>query len=203
LDSKDSEFNYQRFVSDAAQVIQSAALTREMVRTTRLRIHLRELSIAAQHSVRPASKAELLEELLDAVVAATEAAKGNVQLWDGRALRIRAQRGFQPPFLEFFDRVEAGEAACGAALKAQRPIVVDHVDKSPMFSAAPRAAVLEAGVRAVQSLPISRHGEPLGVISVHYLTPGSASPNREPLEALRREIAEAIELCATPLPRSA
>ena len=64
---------------------------------------------------------ELLGEILDAGIQITAADMGNIQLLDdaGR-LRIAAHRGFEAPFLEYFDEVHGGLAACGSALQEGR-----------------------------------------------------------------------------------
>ena len=61
---------------------------------------------------------ELLGEILDAGIEITAADMGNIQLLDdaGR-LGIAAHRGFDAPFLEFFNEVHDGLAACGSALQ--------------------------------------------------------------------------------------
>ncbi len=45
----------------------------------------------------------LLQEIIDAAVAITEADMGNIQLLEEGTLRIAAQHGFESPFLDFFD----------------------------------------------------------------------------------------------------
>ena len=67
--------------------------------------------------VQTSDPAALLLEIVDAAIAVTGADMGNIQLLDhasGR-LRIVASRGFDRPFLEFFDTVQEGHAACGMA----------------------------------------------------------------------------------------
>ena len=62
---------------------------------------------------------EMLELSLDAAIAINGAQRGNVQLFDAATgtLQIFAQRGFQQPFLDFFNQVHDGEGtACGAAM---------------------------------------------------------------------------------------
>ncbi|HEY7259980.1 MAG TPA: anti-sigma factor antagonist [Trebonia sp.] len=118
-----------------------------------------------------------------AVVSACEAAvfeairvsgadKGNAQLVDPAtgALRIVAQRGFERPFLEFFETVHGEESACGTALVAATPVWVTDVARSPIFAGTPALVVmLGAGARAVASVPVCAPdgGDVLAMISVH------------------------------------
>jgi PAS domain S-box-containing protein len=117
----------------------------------------------------------LLSEILTAALAITGADMGNIQLLDDAgALRIEAQHGFSGGFLEFFNTVHEGEAsACSAALDNRERIVVEDVEKSPIFAGTPSLKVLlDAGVRAVQSTPmVSHNGVLVGMLSTHYRKP--------------------------------
>jgi signal transduction histidine kinase/CheY-like chemotaxis protein len=101
---------------------------------------------------------ECLEGILDAAIAITGADKGNIQLLDvaSGALKIAAQRGFEQSFLDFFANVDRGEtAACGAALQSAERVIVEDVTQSEIFAGQPALDVmLEAGARAVQSIPL-------------------------------------------------
>jgi hypothetical protein len=117
----------------------------------------------------PHDGGEMVEAALDAALAATGADKGNLQLRDREGLRIVAQRGFEPPFLDFFCVVSDHSSACGAAMVHARRIVVSDVAADPLFAATPAGEVLAAaGVRAVQSTPLIADGVLLGVLSTHY-----------------------------------
>jgi PAS domain S-box-containing protein len=116
---------------------------------------------------------ECLEAILDAAITITGAERGNIQLLDvaSGALEIVAQRGFEQPFLDFFAKVEAGEAAaCGTAMQSSERVIVEDVTQSHIFAGQPALNVLlEAGVRAVQSTPlISGPGNVFGMISTHF-----------------------------------
>ena len=106
----------------------------------------------------------LLHEILDAAIEITGAQMGNIQLLEGDVLRITAQRGFDTPFLEFFDAVHGDQAACGTALQRGERVIVDDVLNSPIFAGTPALEVMvAAGARAVQSTPlVSRSGRVLG-----------------------------------------
>lgn len=121
----------------------------------------------------------LLEEVLQAAIEVTGADFGNIQLLDPTVggLRIVAQQGFCAEFLEYFDHVHEGQAVCGAAMKARQRVLVEDVTDSRLFRDARTIEVmLRAGVRAVQSTPLTgRSGELLGMISTHYRVPGQPS----------------------------
>jgi PAS domain S-box-containing protein len=112
-----------------------------------------------------------IEEVLDAAIALVGCDKGNVQLVEpgSNKLRIVAQRGFDEPFLRYFDEVGQGEAsACSAALDSGR-VIVEDVTTSTIFLDRPSLSVLvDAGVRAVQSTPlVTSTGKVVGVVSTH------------------------------------
>jgi len=113
----------------------------------------------------------LLDDTLTAVMVATRADRGNVQMLEARTrtLRIVAQRGFEADFLEFFAGVRA-EGACGKAFLLRRRVVVPDVKTHPIFVGQPALEVmLRAGAYAVQSTPIvTAPGQVLGMISTHF-----------------------------------
>src|SRR5262245_44296416 len=125
------------------------------------------------------SSSRIWDWVLDAALTVGSADYANIQLVHPRlrGLELMAQRGFQLPFLEFFRFVSDDHSACGAALKRQRPVIVEDVSNSLIFANTPQLEViLDAGVRAVKSLPLMGHsGRMLGMLSVHY-----RRPNREP-----------------------
>ena len=140
---------------------------------------------------------ELLAEILDAGIEITAADMGNIQLLDdaGR-LRIAAHRGFDPAFLEFFDQVHDGLAACGSALQKGERVIVEDVAGSPVFAGTPALdAMLAAEARAVQSTPlVSRTGEVLGMFSTHYRQARRPTQRElQLLDLLARQAADLIE----------
>jgi len=85
-------------------------------------------------------------------------------------LRIVAQRGFPQWWLDFWNKTSKGQGASGTALERGERIIVEDVERSPMFIGTPALEMqLRAGVRAVQSTPlVSRSGHPIGIFSTHY-----------------------------------
>ena len=136
----------------------------------------------------------LLHDILDAAIGITGAHMGNIQLLEGDRLRITAQRGFDAPFLEFFDAVHGDQAACGTALQRGERVIVDDVANSSIFMETQALEVMmAAGARAVQSTPlVSRSGRVLGMFSTHYRRAPAATkrtstaPSRHPGPTSRR-----------------
>lgn len=129
-----------------------------------------------------ADRQTLLTSLLDTALRFSSAEKGNVQLLDParNELLLTAHRGFERPFLTFFDRVGADGTACAAAAADAVPVVIPEVERAAVFDEASRETVLGAGVRAVQSVPlITSAGEVVGVLSCHYEKPYPAMEDDE------------------------
>jgi hypothetical protein len=141
-----------------------------------------EAAIDGRRSVKghaPVRSGSMLQWTIDSSLQATDATKANLQILDpasGR-LHIAAQHGFSQAFLDFFDSVAAGEAACGTAFETRSRVFVEDVTESPIFHGMPALEVLlDAGVRAVQSTPlVSSSGMILGVLSAHWPSPGHLS----------------------------
>src|SRR5262249_516558 len=114
--------------------------------------------------------------------------------------RIMASRGFEAPFLNFFNGVHEGEAASGTAMREGERSVIADVTNSPVFAGTEALHVLlAAGVRAVQSTPLfNRSGALVGVLSTHYRTPRRpAERDLKLLELLARQAADYIERLRT------
>jgi PAS domain S-box-containing protein len=138
----------------------------------------------------------LLDEILSAAIGITGADMGNIQLVEGKSLHIVSQRGFEPPFLDYFNSVCNGEGSCGTAMQKGERVIVEDVEKSPVFADSPELAVLRAAnVRAVQSTPlIGRSGQLRGMFSTHYRSPRRAGERElRLLDLLARLAADLIE----------
>src|SRR5438067_122524 len=149
------------------------ASERQNKRHAQIATDLRDMTLlyeVALRCVREGSEFhECLKTILDAAIALTAADKGNIQLIDppSRALVIAVQRGFDPPFLKFFERVSDDSSACGAAMERGKHVLVEDVQQSAVFAGKPSLEVmLQAGVRAVLSVPlVSSRGTVFGMIS--------------------------------------
>jgi GAF domain-containing protein len=143
---------------------------------------------------------ECLKAIVDAAIALTAADKGNIQLIDppSRALVIAVQRGFDPPFLKFFERVSDGSSACGAAMERGKHVLVEDVQQSAVFAGKPSLEVmLQAGVRAVLSVPlVSSRGTVFGMISTHFKKPHRCDERELRLvDLLAKQTAEYVARC--------
>ena len=97
---------------------------------------LRNMTLLHEVSMRFVQQDDLhglLDQILDAAIGVMGADKGSIQLLDedGCTLRLTAQRGLPRDFLDFFDRVREGEAACGTVLKTRERVTVEDVAAGP------------------------------------------------------------------------
>lgn len=123
-----------------------------------------------------------LPSLLSQAVAGATALLGtrmsNLQLVDPRdgSLVLVTQTGFDADFLDHFSVVADQSSVCGLAARQGAQVVASDVRDDPTF--APHRAVLRAaGVRAVQSTPLTdAAGRMIGMISTHTPHPGRPSP---------------------------
>ncbi|MFC7529964.1 GAF domain-containing protein [Actinoplanes sp. GCM10030250] len=128
--------------------------------------------------------------LLAAALTLSRAQMGNVQLFDPAAggLRIVAHHRFGPDFLRHFALVRDHDhgSACGRALSEATTVHVRDAEHSAVFAAGPtRDVVLDAGVRAVRSIPlVSSAGTMIGMISVHYERPHDPDATESELLAM-------------------
>jgi two-component system CheB/CheR fusion protein len=156
---------------------------------------LQEVSTRLVQSSDPTS---LLLEIVDAAIALTAADMGNIQLLDPNfgTLKIVASRGFECPFLEFFNTVHEGQTSCGTAMQKVERVVIEDVTTSSVFAGTPALDVLlSAGVRAVESTPlVSRSGRLVGMLSTHYRAPHRpADRDLHVLDLLARQAADWME----------
>src|SRR5215467_7301339 len=128
----------------------------------------------------------LLDEVLEFALTLLHAERGNVQLADPATgvLRIAAQRGFGPEFMDYFAAVTDDTSACGRAARRHAQVVITDVTTDPGF--APHRDIARAsGFRAVQSTPlVNRAGHLVGMLSTHY--PRPTTPPRRDLQIVSR-----------------
>jgi GAF domain-containing protein len=100
---------------------------------------------------------------------------GNAQLYEPRipGLRMMAHRGFATRFVEHFRAVTDASTACGIAVASRQPVWVPDTADSPIFEdALTLKMVLDAGARAVVSLPAkSPDGRVIAIVSIHHRRP--------------------------------
>ncbi len=153
------------------------------------RLHELSTRLLSETQLQP-----LLEEVLDASIALLSADFGNIQLRDAETgvLKIVAQRGFRPEFLEYFDVVHEGTASCGLALQRRQRVIVEDVLTEPAFQ--PHLKIVAAaGYRAVQSTPLfGSSGHLMGMISTHFREPHR--PSDHELRFMDLYASQAVEL---------
>lgn len=129
----------------------------------------------AMFSVGEAGLKPILSEIVEIGITISGADFGTIQLLDTNSsdLKIEAQRGFPQWWLDFWDGTNAGRGACGTALERGERVIVEDVERSPIFRGTYALEIQRrAGVRAVQSTPlVSRSGKPVGILSTHYRKP--------------------------------
>lgn len=124
--------------------------------------------------LRPASLHDALAQILDASMDLLAADMGNVKIYESQlgALATVAQRGFSAELLTRVDSVAAPDStACGMALATRGVILIEDVERDEAF-APHRKAATQAGYRSILAVPlISRRGDVLGVLSIHWREP--------------------------------
>jgi PAS domain-containing protein len=127
-----------------------------------LATELTAMSRLQQLATKVAESVELepaLMAVLDTTMELLGADLGYIQLYDSRdgKLRIAAQRGFEKPFLDHFAEVDASNAAAaGRALATRQQVIVRDIEKETSYLAGLEWSA-QAGFRAVQTTPLSRH----------------------------------------------
>ncbi|HEX5883297.1 MAG TPA: ATP-binding protein [Pyrinomonadaceae bacterium] len=139
-----------------------------------------------------------LNEILNVAMEIAGADKGNIQLLDPatNTLILTAHRGFEEPFLEYFAEVTGEGSACGLAMRLHQRVIVEDITDSEIYSGTTSLDLMcDAGVRAVQSLPLlSSTGNLLGMISTHFSVPHRPSEQElRLLDLLARQTADYLE----------
>jgi len=122
-------------------------------------------------TLNTASLDEVLGAVVEAAIALSHADFGNIQLLDpdSSILHIAAQRGFPQWWIDYWKITAAAHGACGIALQREERVIVEDVEESPIFSGKALAMQRKAGVRAVQSTPLTtRSGKVIGMLSTHF-----------------------------------
>ncbi|MGY0021173.1 ANTAR domain-containing protein [Streptomyces sp. YJ-C3] len=125
------------------------------------------------------SQSSVLSAVLNRVLDVTGGEAGNVQVRQGRTLRMVQHEGHPQIFTDYFAFVDDG-TPCSRAAKSARQVTVPDIARSTGFDEASKQILLDAGSRACHSVPLiaRRGGMVLGVVSSHH---------REPLTGLRQE----------------
>ena len=139
--------------------------------------------------------------MLEAVIAATHAARGNIQLLDAstQRLQIVSQRGLKRAFIDFFNTQETITAACRTAMARHARVIVEDVRTSSEFSEDARRVVLDSGGLACQATPLtSRSGDVIGIVSTLFEVPHRCSDEQLRLvDLFARHAADFIDYSRT------
>jgi len=141
----------------------------------------------------------LYGRILDAATDLTHSDCGSMQIYhpERRELRLLEWRRFHPVSAAFWQWVNVDhQSTCGAALAAERRVVVEDIETSALLGGtADQAEYRRCGIRAVQSTPLlSRAGDLLGMISTHWADPHlPAETTLRRLDILARQAADLIE----------
>lgn len=112
----------------------------------------------------------ILEEILRTAVAVEGTDMGLLSLWepDAVCLQVGASLGFGAVFLSQISGVPAGVGACGLSFQERRRVVVEDVESDPTVGPL-RDAMSAAGIKSIHCTPlITRSGESVGVLSLHF-----------------------------------
>lgn len=156
------------------------------------RLHQMTMRVMAAPDIQSA-----LDEVLDASLTLLQAEFGVIQLLDPHSglLRVVANAGFDPVVVEMFSNVAASAGSAGErALKRGRRIVVEDVDKDPLYLPY-RDIARRTGISAAQSTPLITHnGEIVGILANHFRQPTTLSKRDERLlDLMGRQAAELLE----------
>lgn len=111
-------------------------------------------------------------------------------------LRIVAHRGFNRTFLDYLELVSDTESVCVTAVRRGRPVWVPDLARSSVLADTPAVDVLlDAGIRAIASIPVECDRHPVAGLSLYHRVPTRWSIEQQiGLEQLTRSVAR--ELCA-------
>jgi PAS domain S-box-containing protein len=139
-----------------------------------------------------------LKEILNVAIEISAADKGHIQLRDQESgqLSFAAQSGFDESFRDFFTSARDGNSAWGMAMESHQRVIVEDITESEIYAGKPSLSMmLQADVRAVQSVPLlSSSGNLLGTISTHFSEPHRPSEQELRLmDLLARQTADYLE----------
>jgi GAF domain-containing protein len=119
----------------------------------------------------------------------------------GGELRLLASRGFDAETMKFWEWVRADSGCtCGEALRTRKRVIASDVETCAFMVGTPdREAYLQAGIRAVQSTPLtSRDGRLIGMLSTHWCKPHHPSERElRHFDILARQAADVVERART------
>ena len=146
---------------------------------------------------------ENLHAVVDAAIAITGAAKGNLRLLDATngILTLAARRGFDDPsYVSLFAAMPLGHSAYAPVIKTGERMIIEDLRKSELHLGDPakekiKEVLLATGVRAVTAMPMmASTGNMLGILAIHFAK--AHRPNvreLQLLDLLARQAADYLE----------
>ena len=108
---------------------------------------------------------EILNKTLALLIAHFKVEAGEIFLLeeDGETLRLVLHRGEAAEAFWTRNRYRIGEGMVGLAAEKMTPVVSNHLEKDERVT---RQAVVEAGFKQIACIPLTAHGEAVGVLTI-------------------------------------
>ncbi len=108
---------------------------------------------------------EILNKTLALLMAHFKVEAGEIFLKeeDGETLRLVLHRGEAAEAFWTRNRFKIGEGMVGQAAKTLKPVISNHLDRDTQGT---RQAVVEAGFKQIACIPLTTHGEVVGVLTI-------------------------------------
>ena len=188
----DSEIELlQTFADQAVIAVENVRLFKELeARTGELTRSVEKLTALGEVS-RAVSSTLDVETVLDTIVSRASQLAGAdgcaIYEYDDatEAFHIRAAHNLNPALVETLRAapLRKGEGTMGRAAETREPIQVADIAAPGAYQSHIRDTLLEAGYRALLSVPVLREGEIIGSLSLNRHTPGEFPP--EAVEVLK------------------
>lgn len=192
---KENIARYKALVAGAKSERERQSLTEQLTKAQAELAELEALSSGGLVQKTDAIRA-IIYPALDETIRAFGANFGNLQIYDEQAggLIILGQRNFRVEFLRHFAVASPGDgSSCGRCFSLGEQVAIADVDDDDAFAPHREAAHL-AGYRSVVSSPLrDQYGNLFGVMSVHFTTAQTFTPDRlEGLAARANAVGAAI-----------
>ena len=118
-------------------------------------------------------RSALFSEIVTGALILLKTDKGSLQLLDRGAQRLEVggQIGTTTEFIELVQGTVSGQGVSGTAVARRRSVLVENIETTQIFGDKQRVAALEAGVRAIHSIPLlGPLGEVTGVLTAYFST---------------------------------
>jgi GAF domain-containing protein len=137
-------------------------LEQQLASRTEELLALNEITAAVNQSL---DLNETLNQALEKILQVMKIDQGGIYLRDDRNgdLKIAAQRGFSPEFIEKIDGLQRGEGFSGHVLQSGEPLVIKDLTRDAWLT---RRVVEKAGFRSVAVVPLKSKGSTLGTLFI-------------------------------------